>query len=126
MAFLDRANDAEGTMVKQMAKVWHKEGLMPAKPADKGAVYSTARSEFWRLAEPDFWDTATSPQAGIGADAAWIARLRAHALAGYDTATAPLLHDRRTHMAVEESRRWIAHWGQPRSGAPDTSRENDS
>ena len=112
-------------MVKQMTKAWRKVGLMPSKPADKNTVYATARSEFWRLAEPDFWDTTNSPQAGIGADAAWIARLRAHALAGYDTATAPLLRDRRTHMAVEKSRREIARWGPPRSGTPNTSREND-
>ena len=125
VAFLGRANDAEGAMVKQIAKVWHKEGLMPVKAADKSAVYQAARSEFWRLAEPDFWDTATSPQAATGADAAWISRLREHALAGYDTATARLLHDRRTHMAVEESRHWIARWGHPRVAASDTSKEND-
>ena len=104
--FLTLASEAEEKMVKQIARIKHETGLMPRSAKDKQAVYAPARAEFWRLAERDFWDTA----AGRLQLEVCTNRLRSHALAGFDAATATLLHDRRTHRYVVESRRWIAVW----------------
>ena len=104
--FLSVANEAEHQMAKQLAKVWHSSGLMPSDAGSKAAVYTPARAQFWRLAEADFWETARFGVPADGRDA----RLRTHALAGFDLATARLLHDRRSHRAVVESRRWLERW----------------
>lgn len=104
--FLALASEAEEKMVKQVAKAKHAADLMPPRSQDRAAVYAPARAEFWRRAERDFWDTA----AGRLQIETYTNRLRSHALAGYDTATATLLHDRRTHRFVVESRRWVAAW----------------
>ena len=101
-------------MVKQIAKARHAADLMPPKSQGRAAVYAPARAEFWRSAERDFWDTA----GGRLQVEAFTNRLRSHALAGYDTATATLLHDRRTHLYAVESRRWLAIW---RRRAPNDS-----
>ena len=102
-------------MVKQVAKVKHAADLMPPRSKDKAAVYAPARAEFWRLAERDFWDTA---EGRLQRDT-YTDRLRSHALDGFDAATATLLHDRRTHMFVMESRRWVVSW--QRRPADDTN-----
>ncbi len=104
--FLALASEAEEKMVKQVAKAKHAADLMPPRSQDRAAVYAPARAEFWRRAEQDFWATA----AGRLQIETYTNRLRSHALAGYDTATATLLHDRRTHRFVVESRRWVAAW----------------
>lgn len=104
--FLSVANEVEQQMAKQLAKVWHAADLMPSKAGSKAAVYTPARSRFWRLAEADFWETARFGMSGVDRDG----RLRTHALAGYDEATVRLLHDRRSHRAVVESRRWLELW----------------
>ena len=109
--FLAASDEAEKLMTKQMAKVWHMTGLMPAKAKSRPAVYAPAKAQFWHLAESDFWATAqseTSPQERDD-------RLRAHALAGYDQATARLLNNSRTLSSVVESRRWMQLWRRPSS-----------
>ena len=104
--FLVAAIEAEKQMATQLARVWHKAGLMPSDAKAKSSVYAPARARFWRLAEADFWATARSEVVPDERDA----QLRSHALAGYDETTIRLLHDRRTHGAVIESRRWIERW----------------
>ena len=104
--FLSVAAEAEQLMARQLAKVWHKAGLMPSDAKAKSSVYAPARARFWRLAEADFWATARTEVVPDERDA----QLRSHALAGYDETTIRLLHDRRTHGAVIESRRWIERW----------------
>ena len=104
--FLSVANEAERQMAKQLAKVWHAADLMPSDAGAKAAVYMPARSRFWRLAEADFWETARFGMSSVDRDG----RLRTHALAGYDEATVRLLHDRRSHRAAVESRRWLERW----------------
>ncbi|MDE0115188.1 MAG: type I-E CRISPR-associated protein Cse1/CasA [bacterium] len=117
--FLTLASEAEGKMIKQIAKVRHAADLMPSKAKSKQAVCAPARAEFWRRAERDFWDTAADRlPVEVYTD-----RLRSHALAGYDTATATLLHDRRTHRFVVESRRWMATWRRRASDATDAPEE---
>ena len=117
--FLTLASEAEEKMVKQIAKVKHDADLMPPRSQDKAAVYAPARAELWRRAERDFWDTAADRlQTETYTD-----RLRSHALAGYDTATATLLHDRRTHLLVVKSRRWLAAWRRRSSDDTDAPEE---
>ena len=111
--FLVSANDAEQQMARQMAKVWHGADLMPRDAKSKASVYAPARAQFWRLTEAEFWASARSEVASDDRDA----RLRSHALAGYDEATVRLLRDRRTHSAVIESRRWIERWRRPVASA---------
>lgn len=117
--FLSVANDAESQMAKQLAKVWHASGLMPGDVKGKAAVYVPARAVFWRLAESDFWGTALFSLPDNERDD----RLRAHALAGYDEATTRLMHDRRTHRDVVESRRWIERWRRHRVPTENEARE---
>ena len=117
--FLTLASEAEEKMVKQVAKVKHAADLMPPRSQDRAAVYAPARAEFWRRAERDFWDTA---QGHLQIES-YTNRLRSHALAGYDTATATLLHDRRTHLFVVESRRWVAAWRRRPSDDADAPEE---
>ncbi len=117
--FLKLASEAEGKMIKQIARVRHAADLMPSKAKSKQAVYAPARAEFWRRVERDFWDTAADRlPVEVYTD-----RLRSHALAGYDTATATLLHDRRTHRFVVERRRWMATWRRRASDATDAPEE---
>ena len=104
--YLTLASEAEERMVKQIARARHASELMPHSSQHRAAVYEPARAEFWRRSERDFWDTA----AGRAQVDIYTNRLRSHALAGYDAATASLMHDRRTHRCVVESRRWIAVW----------------
>jgi len=117
--FLTLASEAEERMVKQIAKARHAAKLMPPKNQDRAAVYAPARADFWQNAERDFWDTA----GGRLQAEAFTHRLRSHALAGYDTATATLLHDRRTHLYAVESRRWIAIWQRRASDDSDAPQE---
>lgn len=117
--FLKLASDAEERMVKQLARVRHDTDLMPLSSQDKAAVYAPARAEFWRRAERDFWDTA----GGRLRVEAYTDRLRSHALAGYDAATAVLLHDRRTHLFTTKYRGWIAAWRRRRSDDNDAAEE---
>jgi len=105
--YLHTANQAESTMCKQIAKVWHSAEIMPPSPTQKPEVYAPARTEFWARAETGFWATADTPNRDPGS---MKDELRTHALAGYDKATAPLTGDRRTHMMVVESRRWLEQW----------------
>ena len=114
--FMALAKDADSAMVKQVAKVWHHTDLMPSSRDGKQALYAKARTEFWRLAERDFWATATAalpPDPDMQTD-----RLRRHALAAYDAATERLTHDRRAHLAVEESRKWLTVWKRRRTPQP--------
>ncbi|MXV86604.1 MAG: type I-E CRISPR-associated protein Cse1/CasA [Acidimicrobiales bacterium] len=106
LEFLAAAADAERQMAKQLAKAWHSADVMPSDPKSKNAVYAPARATFWGRCEMDFWDAARSPVDAEQRDE----RLREYALAGYDDATAHLLHERRSHLAVVESREWIARW----------------
>ena len=105
-AFLLAAADAESQMARQLAKVRHAAELMPSDPKSKCAAYAPARAVFWGRAEGDFWATARTAVDVEVRDG----RLRQHALAGFDRATAHLLRDRRTHFAVVESRRWLERW----------------
>ena len=117
--YLTLASEAEERMVKQIARARHASDLMPNGSQDRFAVYEPARAEFWRRSERGFWDTA----AGHLPVDAYTDRLRSHALAGYDTATASLLHDRRTHRCVVENRRWIAVWRRHLSDHTDARQE---
>ena len=104
--FLAVAADAENQMAKQLAKARHGMDLMPSSRDAKRAVYAPALVTYWGLAEADFWETA----AGNLSSDEMADRMRSHALAGFDVATAPFLRDRRTLSAVVESRRWIERW----------------
>lgn len=106
--YLHSANQAESTMCKQIAKVWHSAEIMPLSPNQKSEVYAPALTEFWARAEAGFWETADTPNRD---PESMKDHLRSHALAGYDKVTAPLTGDRRTHMMVVESRRWLELWG---------------
>ena len=110
--FLNQASSAEGAMTKQIAKLRHQTETMPVRPSDKAEVYASARAEFWTQAEPDFWTAALR---GITSDQQ-TRRLRSHALAGYDTSTAPVARDQRSLLFVEECRRWIAAWPRAQRG----------
>ena len=115
--YMTLANDADSTMGSQVIKAWATP-LGKLSQDEKQVLASRARTEFWRLAEHDFWIAAT---AGASFDAgAWTDHLRRYALTGYDNATARLAHDRRTHSAVEESRKWLAVWQRHRNPQPPT------
>jgi hypothetical protein len=113
-AFLDAAADVEGVMCRQLAKVRRETCTMPARASDKAAVYAPARAELYKRAEADFWDVAAGTLTAEERDR----RLRLHALAGYDIATAAFTRDPRTLGAVEESRRWVSNWPPAKPPAP--------
>ncbi|MYL03431.1 MAG: type I-E CRISPR-associated protein Cse1/CasA [Acidimicrobiaceae bacterium] len=130
--FLALASEAEERMVNQIAKVYKSPrpsedpyGRVCLIPHKGRQVYEildvlcrSARAEFWRRSESDFWDSALDRlDTRTMTD-----KLRNHALAGYDTATAGLLHNSRAHMIAVESRRWVAAW-QRRSSATTESPE---
>ncbi|MCY4102026.1 MAG: type I-E CRISPR-associated protein Cse1/CasA [bacterium] len=131
--FLTLASEAEERMVSQIAKVYKSPhpsedpyGRVCLIPHRGRQVYEiqdllcrSARAEFWRRSESDFWDSALDRlDTRTMTD-----RLRNHALAGYDTATAGLLHNPRAHMIAVESRRWVAAWQRRSSAATESPGE---
>ena len=118
--FMALAKEADQTMRNQVVAVWKR--IKDRKQADEKMweAASLASTEFWRLAEHDFWATMTGDPPLD--HSMYTDRLRRHALAGYHAATERLTHDRRAHLAVEESRKWLVVW-QRRSGPPPSDKE---
>ena len=110
--FLNEASSAEGMMTKQTKELIKKVQAPTSKrKTERRRIYEqatceTARAEFWTRSEPDFWTAALSSMTSDEQTR----RLRSHALAGYDTATAAMARDQRSLLFVEECRRWIAAW----------------
>lgn len=119
LEFLAAAAEAESLMAKQLAKAWHSADVMPSDPKSKSAVYAPARSTFWGCCETDFWEAVRMPVDSELRDE----RLRGHALAGFDDATAHLRQERRSHLAVVEARRWIERWRRQPARAIETGGE---
>ncbi|MCQ3806444.1 MAG: type I-E CRISPR-associated protein Cse1/CasA [Acidimicrobiaceae bacterium] len=113
LTFMSIANDAETRMARQVAKVWHTTDKMPTKAADKAAVYRSARAEFWKRCEQDFWDAVNN-----GMDQQYTCdRIRDHALAGFDHVTEQAARNHRALPVIVESRKWIELWERPEAPA---------
>lgn len=108
--FFALAKAAEQLMVNQVSKTFRNSQIQilsrQSKPEVVALVRAPARSLFWIRAERTFWSVVQSQWHRERVEH----ELRQHALAGYDEATARLLHDRRSHRAVVESRRWLQRW----------------
>lgn len=109
LSFMRIANKAEERTAKQLAKLWNKTGQMPTKPSDRATIYAAARSEFWKLAEQDFWEVVAEWKSQN--DQEIKTRLYKHALAGFDRAVDHLANNQRSLMTVIDCRRWIEWWG---------------
>ena len=106
--YLSLARKAEKAMCEQIDEARESAGLTkPTNPKYKSYVYAAACTLFWAKTEAGFWATAETQHSDIEAT---YAELLSHALSGYDKATASMLGDRRTHMAVVERRRWLERW----------------
>ena len=83
--------------------------------SDGGAArYDDARNVFWSLAEHTFWEAVTAEAPDPTPSADWVGRLRRHAIAGFDAATAHLSQVPRTHLEVERFRSEVSRWTWPK------------
>lgn len=131
--FLYLASEAEERMINQITKVYRSPNqnedpygrvcLIPSKGRkayeNRDALCRSARAEFWKRSESDFWESALD---GLNTHD-MTGRLRLHALTGYDIATAGLMRNPRAHMIAVESRRWIAGWKRYSSDKADAPEE---
>ncbi|WP_419944709.1 type I-E CRISPR-associated protein Cse1/CasA [Candidatus Poriferisodalis sp.] len=115
--FLALAADAERLMCDEVKSAFRKAGVITrkSKAEEIAEVRKPARSAYWHRAEADFWQVARD----VVDDEHLGERLREHALIGFDDATAHLMHERRSHLAVVESRRWIERWRRQSNGSTD-------
>ena len=79
----------------------------------KSTRFGDARRCFWALAEQTFWEAVTADPPDPTPNASWVGLLRAHALAGFDAATAHLTQVPRTHLEVERFRSEVSRWAWP-------------
>ena len=116
--FLALAADAEELMCAEVRNVFQQAGVITRKSKAEtiAEIRKPARSVFWHRAESDFWAAALGLLEADLRDS----RLRDYALAGFDGATAHLLNERRSHLAVVEHRRWIERWRRQSSQVTDT------